>query len=128
MGSKPCAVMMTTNEKPFAPFGRRVAITDGRDGNAFDIELQYSPVLAFVGIEKEKAATGDERGIDSDADAAGRFEADVQISRANITGVKFKVGAQTYVLHDHLQRTECKFEDGPGVETYPIAHGSQRQS
>ena len=41
--------------------------------------------------------------------------------------MKFKIGAQADVLHNHLQRAQRKFENGAGIQPEPIVRGRERQ-
>ena len=73
----------------------------------FDVQLRHAEVLATLGVAVEVAATGDDFGVDFDADAVGRFEVQVCIGEAEVGGLAiFRRGQQG--PNAHFIHVRCK--------------------
>ena len=125
MGLKPCAVMMTTKEKPFVPFGEASRNqADGRDRNAFDVERSTPRIGPCPESKRKHHRCTKGESILTPAPLGGK-----PMSRLadQCAGVKV-IGAQADVLHKHVQRGQRKCENGAGIQPEAIVGGRERQS
>ena len=49
-----------------------------------ELELKRAGVLAPLGVDREKAAAGDDAGVDRQPDAGGRLERDIDLGRPDV--------------------------------------------
>ena len=80
------AVMMISSEKPGVPSGQlRVDQADRLERQEVgDRQLERAGVLALVEVEEEVAAALDDAGVDGEADAVRRLEAEREVGRAEV--------------------------------------------
>ena len=115
------AVMITSSEKPGEPSG--IAGRDEPDRleaqEVGDGELERAGVLAAVDVDEQVAAALDHAGVDRQADAVGRLEAEREVGGAEVAvavGREGQLDAQADVLDDGLQRAELALDGCAGFE------------
>ena len=109
------AVMITSSEKPFEPSGIRVvtspiALRLRKSATVSSIAPAYSPCS---GVEEEVAAALDDAGVEREADAVRRLEAEPEVGGAEVAvaaGRERQLDAQPDVLDDGLQRSELALD------------------
>ena len=109
------AVMMISSEKPGWPSGsfvvmRPMALSDEEFA---DDELERAGVLALVEVEVEIAAALDDAGVDRQADAVRRLEAEREVERAEVAaavGGERRRGGDADVLDHGLHHRQVALD------------------
>ena len=112
------AVMMISSEKPCEPSGIRVVMSPIALSRSRRRQLERAGVLPAVGVEEEVAAALDDAGVDREADAVRRLEAERTIDRPEVAGAVGRTRgppAHADVLDDRLERPEHRAETGRAV-------------
>ncbi len=120
IGLKPSAVIMIRNEKPSVPSGSRVVTRPIAVSVRLPliVELDDAAVLALVRVEEQVATTADGGGVDGDADARRRLEAERQVGEPDVLAGRCEVDpdAQAEAVDRRQHRPELHVEAGRRLE------------
>ena len=82
--SRNSAKSSSSSDQPAGAGAFVLRMPERLDGQSLEAQLEDAGVLALVGVEVEEAAALDRLGVDRDADAVRRLEAEVHVDQAEV--------------------------------------------